>query len=89
MTTVEILSELASQTEKNILNQISDLISRGILVIEKTEPVLTQTKDLNGRYTLEMRQYIKLVSKEAEYIKSLEEENKTLKEVIHKLSKTE
>jgi hypothetical protein len=72
---------LAEQKEKYILQQLSELVSRGLIVIEETQPILVRGVQLVDQTTIELRmeQSVRLVPKEFEYIKKLEKENEELK----------
>lgn len=76
-------TDLAQQKEANILNQLTELISRGLIVIEQTQPVLTIAQELDeAKHTIKISQSVRLVPKDFEYIKKLEEENNQLKEQL-------
>ncbi|HRT83956.1 MAG TPA: hypothetical protein P5523_04895 [Bacteroidales bacterium] len=69
------IREVAEQTESLLLEQLSDLLSRGLLVVEKTEPVLTQDHS-TGK--VQIHQKINLTLRDKEYIEKLEKENAVL-----------
>lgn len=75
-------TSLSEQKEAVILSQLNELISRGLIVIEQTEPVITTFQEHDGKYTMKVSQAVRLVPKEFDYIKQLEEEVKTLKEQL-------
>lgn len=75
----EVAKEISQQKENLLLEQLNDLVSRDLIVIEQTQPVLVQDSDSNK---LIFRQAIKLTLKDKEYILKLEEENKQLKETL-------
>lgn len=85
------LLEVNKQTESIILSQLNELISRGLLVIESTQPVLVADYDLyhNGTfnrdkpYNIRLQQMVKLKLKDQEYIEKLEKENEELKKQVH------
>lgn len=66
----ELTKELCSQQQNILLVQLNDLVSRDLLVIEQTQPILIQ--DIEGKIRIE--QSIKLSLKEMDYIKKLEDE---------------
>ena len=82
----ELLQQHSKKVENEILEQLTDLTSRGLLVIE-AGPVkmFMPQKDVDGKRMLTMGQTIKLVLKDKEYIEFLEKENKSLKELVSKL----
>jgi len=78
-----------SKREKIILEQLSDLINRGLLEIQSTVPVITR-KDSpeNSKVELEISSAVRLVLKDREYIEKLEKENGELKAIIEALKCT-
>lgn len=60
-----------AQKSKNAIleNQLSDLVSRGLLVIEEKAPVMIQDPNSPG---VRIEQAVRLVLKDMEYIKELE-----------------
>lgn len=69
-----VYKDLWSQKEKLLLAQLSDLVSRNILIIEETQPVLVNEND-----GVKISQAVKLTVKDIEKIKSLEQEVEHLK----------
>jgi len=74
----DIAREVAKQTEAEILTQLNDLVSRGLLILERTEPVLVEED--NHKFTVRMK--VKLTLKDKEYIEKLETENKELRKKL-------
>jgi hypothetical protein len=74
------INELLKQQEMILIDQLNELISRDLLVVESHQPVLTRSED-SGQ--VQLRQTVKLKLKDQEYIEKLEKENKTLKERIN------
>lgn len=70
-TAMGFIRHAAEQTESLLLEQLNDLLSRGLLVVEKTEPVLIQ--DSTGK--VQIHQKINLTLRDKEYIEKLEKEN--------------
>jgi len=77
--TQKICYDLARQQEAILQEQLGDLVSRGLLVVESTEPVLIREPYSDK---IKIAQSIKLTLKDKEYILKLEEENKILKEQL-------
>ena len=71
-----VYNEIYRATEQELYNQLSEYVSRGIIGIEQQEPVLVHDQT-SCKVSVQMK--IKLVPKELEYIKKLEEENLDLK----------
>ena len=71
--------ELAKQSQDIILEQLNDLISRNLLVVEQGPLQLIQEYNSN---TIKVAQNVKLVLKDKEYIEKLEKENQELKNTI-------
>ncbi len=78
----EIGGEIARQTEKNILAQLNEFISRGLLIVESTQPVFVREPDSTK---LIVRTSVSLRLKDQEYIESLERQIKELNDLIAKL----
>lgn len=71
----ELAKKLNESHEREISKQLNDLVSRGIIIVESTQPIIIQ--ELNpatGRTELKVSQAVRLVSKEHEYIKKIESE---------------
>jgi len=82
----EIISKLAQKQEMVLNDQLNELISRGLIVVETLQPVMTQRFDeISNSYKVEVSAAVRLVPKEFEYIKKLEEENRELRETIKKI----
>lgn len=75
----EIMADMARQTENLILEQLNDLVSRGLLVVERGPMSLVHSQDKDK---IEVRQSCRLILKDKEYIEKLEAENKLLHEKI-------
>lgn len=73
----KLMHDLWSQGETLVLSQLGELVTRGLLVIEKTQPVLTQ--EPGPGCNLKVSQAVRLVLKDREYIEKLEGENADLK----------
>jgi hypothetical protein len=71
--------DLAKQQDSIIMAELNELVSRGLLVVEQTQPVIVKARDSD---TLELRQKMRLVLKDQEYIQALEAQNKQLKEQL-------
>jgi len=83
----EVITDIAKQQENLILEQLGELITRGLLVVEKTEPVLTGGWERDrDKYTVKLEQKIRLVLKDQEYIEKLEAENAEYKDLIKRLN---
>lgn len=77
---------LYEQKEAAIRESLIELIERDLIVIEQTEPVLTQVETVNGP-EFKLMQSVRLVPKEFDYIKKLEAENEELKETLAEIRK--
>lgn len=80
---MDIAKAAAENTQNEILNQLNDFISRGLISLEVTEPFLLIQDHDSNRVT--MAQKINLVLKDKEYILKLEEENEQLRATILKI----
>lgn len=81
-----MIKEISKQKEKIILDQLNERISRNLLVVE-TQPVLIHNIDPDTREPkVELKQQVRLVLKDQEYIEKLENENRELKENLDRIS---
>lgn len=72
-TAMEMVKQISAQKEALIMEQLNELISRGLLVVEQTEPVLIEEYDpMTNLPRVEFKQSIKLKLKDQEYIEQLE-----------------
>lgn len=78
-----ITNDLYKQKDNIILEQLNDLISRDLLIVEETQPVLVRDFESNK---ITLRQSVRLVLKDKEYIEKLERENKELKDTLTKMN---
>jgi hypothetical protein len=65
----DLVKKAAKHKELLILEQLNELISRDLLVVEETEMMLVRYQDSND---IGMSQKVRLVLKDQEYIESLE-----------------
>lgn len=79
----EITKALSLQKDNIILNQLSDLVSRGLLVVEETQPVLVKEDHSDN---IILKQQVRLTLKNIEYIEKLEKENSELKLLLSKMN---
>lgn len=77
----QLNTELLFQKEQILMEQLNELISRDLLVVEETEPVLVREFNSNK---VSLKQSVRLTLKDKEYIIKLEDENKQLKETLAK-----
>lgn len=73
----EIATKSAHATEACILAQLNDFISRGLIDIEATQPVLVMDALTNE---VQVRRTVKLHLRDKAYIERLEKENAELKQ---------
>lgn len=78
----EISRDIQEQTEALILEQLNDLVSRGLLVIESSQPILVRDMSNNK---IKISQSVRLTLKDKEYIETLEVENRRLKDILSKI----
>lgn len=77
----ELAKKVATETEKTILQQLNDFISRGLIEVEITQPVFVQDKSTN---TVTYKSAVNLKLKDRDYILKLEEKVKLLEELVEK-----
>jgi hypothetical protein len=78
----KLLFEASKQTERLILDQLNDFISRGLIEIEMGPMTLVNSQISTQ---VEMRQTVQLRLKDREYIKKLEQDNEALRYEIKML----
>jgi hypothetical protein len=71
----DLVTQVATKKEATILKQLNWMLSRGLLKVIESDPVLVREAD----GTVAVRQDIELVSMEADYIQKLERENEDLR----------
>lgn len=76
---VETLDNLIKQHEAKIFLQLNELVSRGLLIVDKGPLMIVYGQHTN---TVELKQSVQLTLKDKEYIEKLENENKELKESL-------
>lgn len=74
--------EFMEKKQALILEQLGDLVSKGLLVIQEVQPVLVKD-DSSNKITLQGA--IRLTLRDKEYIEKLEKENKALKAKFEQL----
>jgi hypothetical protein len=82
--------EAAKYEHRLLMEQLNDLISRGLLVVEVAQPMLVTTIEVNEHqpgFEVRMESSVRLVLKDKEYIQQLEQENKKLKEKLENVKK--
>lgn len=73
-----LVREISRQKEQIILDQLGDLVTRGLLVVEEGPYQLLREESVSGT-KLRYCQQIRLVLKDREYIENIERENKDLR----------
>ncbi len=77
-----VRKDLLNQQQNIILDQLNGLITKDLLLVEQTEPVLVMDGATNK---ITLQQSIKLVLRDKSYIETLETENKLLKDRLNKI----
>lgn len=80
----EVSREAAKQTESLIMEQLNELISRGLLVIEMTKPMIVHDQNTAK---ICLHQGVRLLLKDQEYVEKLENENRAMKEQLEQINK--
>lgn len=87
--TMEIVKGLMKQKEAIIFEQLQELISRGLLVVEETEPVLVCSESFTHSYPeIKLMQSVKLKLKDQEYVEKLEARVKELEKLLTTIQQT-
>ncbi len=79
-TVTEASKALQKKKESVVIEQLSELVSRGLIRIEEREPVIIEE---NGK--IRITQKVKLVSRHQEYITELENEIEVLRDQVNRL----
>lgn len=79
----QVARDIHIATENAILDQLNDFVSRGLIVIESSQPVLVQDPFSNQ---VLIKQAVRLTLKDKEYIETLEKENLALKDALVKVN---
>ena len=70
------VNEIARQKDNQILEQLNDFISRGLLVVVQTQPIITRDYDSP---IIKISQMVRLELRDREYMEQLEKENADLR----------
>ncbi len=81
----QAMAEVASQTEETILSQLNEFVSRGLLTVERTTPLLVADPH-STKLTVKTKVQLKI--KDQEYIESLERQVKELSGLVATLRST-
>lgn len=76
----QVQEECHLAVNKSLESQLSDFVSRGLIVAEVESPQLTEIP--GQKYKYEVRTSVKLKLKDQEYIEDLESENEKLRNAL-------
>lgn len=82
----KLIPELLEQHEAYILDQLTDLIDKGILVVENDGPFMLFQESTHARFRISKP--LKFTVKDKEYIERLEKENAELKAAVEGIKHT-
>lgn len=83
----DIVHNVSKQKERLILDSLGDLINKGLLVVEETNPVLVGGwAEWTNKYEVRLEQQVRVVLKDKEYIEQLEKENNELKNKLDSIN---
>lgn len=77
----DLVEKLATDQERAILTGINELVKKGALVLERGPFTLVE----DSSQKIVVKQTVRLLLKDQEYIERLEKENKLLKEQVQRL----
>ena len=89
-TLTKVAMDIQAQVEFNILSQLNELISRGLLIVEKGPMIITEIPpktNLHDFPQLQVSQSVNIKVRDQEYIMKLEKENKEMREILDRLNK--
>lgn len=75
----EVSTNMAKAQDQMILQQLNEFISRGLIEVRVTQPMLVRDQDST---VIKLSQAVQLVLKDQEYIENLEKENQKLKSLM-------
>lgn len=82
----ELALAVETQIHEKIMAQLNWFISRGLIEVKRGEAIFTSEVDrVTGKYVVRYSSTAELVLKDKEYIEKLENENKTMKDLIMKI----
>lgn len=85
----EVVKDIAKQTEDLLMEQLNELVSRGLIVIEQGP--MTLIEEARQPFTsppghrIRLCQTVRLVLKDQEYIEALEHRNKELEKLLEEI----
>ncbi len=77
----QVAAEVAKNTENQILEQLNEFISRGLILVEAGPLSLMESME-PGFTKIRVNRTVKLILKDQAYIESLEKENKFLRDKL-------
>jgi len=85
------VDEIEKKVESELLSQLNDFISRGLIVVERSHPSLASSyEDITyptpNTFKVELNTAVRLVLKDKEYIEKLESENKEFKKALESIA---
>lgn len=78
----DLMFEMAKQEESILIEQLSDLINDGVIVIHRLQPVLTKTETTDGKVILKMESAVRLTFKGREEMDKLKDRIELLEELL-------
>ena len=82
----DVIKDVMEQSQKIILEQLGDLVKRGLLVVHSDGPVLAQEMDpYSPSHKFKLMGAVRLELKDQGYIQKLELENKEMRELLEKM----
>ena len=82
----KLVKSIIEEHDSQILSQLKELIEKKILVVKSNGWIITRS---NATCDIEFRESVKIELFVDEYIKKLEDENRSLKEIVTKLKAVE
>ena len=84
-TASDLAAHVAKETENRILEQLNDFISRGLIELQVSQPTFVEKYDAIDGYKVEIRNTVKLVLKDKEYIETLEKRIKAYENLFKEI----
>jgi hypothetical protein len=82
----DVIKDVMEQSQQIILDQLGDLVKKGLLVVHSDGPMLAREIDPgSASYKFKLMGAVRLELKDQGYIQKLEQENKEMRELLEKM----
>jgi hypothetical protein len=82
----DVIRDVMQQSQQIILDQLGDLVKKGLLVVHSDGPMLAREIDPSSdSYKFKLVGSVRLELKDQGYIQKLEQENKEMRELLEQM----